>query len=185
MRLLRPRAESGFTLTELMIAVALLGIGMGWIVKLYMAGWQNWKRNFDELSAQQAARRAMAIMVQAVREGRPGSVAITKPANGPNFSQIAFTDGRWRNWIFRQEGKRLMAVVPLVPMSAGVPLPNGPVVYTTQFLASDVQAVYFTFPSFADMSLVDVGLTIRKYPYQGAAFPIVVQLVERVMLRNP
>jgi len=175
-RLLRPRSESGFTMTELMIAVAILGIGMGVWVDLFLKTWQNWKRNFDEMSAQQGARRSMAIMVQAIREGRPGSVVITKAANGGNFSQISFTDGRWRGWVFRQDGARLMAVVPLV---------EGPNPSTTQFLAENVQSVYFTFPSFADMSLVEVGLTIRKWPYQNAPNPIVIQLVERVMLRNP
>ena len=172
----RDRGEKGFTMAELMIAVALTGIVTTWIVRLFMAGWNNWKRNFDDLTAQQSARRAMTIMVQALREGRPGSVIITNPVNGPTFGQISFTDGRWRGWIFRQDGNRLMAVVPLV---------QGPDASTTQLLATDVQAVIFTFPSFADIGLVDVGLTIRKMPYAKAANPIVVQLVERVMLRNP
>jgi len=184
-RLIRRRSESGFTMTELMIAVAMLGIIGGIWVNVFIGGWRTWQRNFKELTAQQSARRAMAIMVQAIREGRPGSVIISKPTNGPNFSQIAFTDGRWRNWIFRQNGTRLMTVMPLVPMSNGQPIPNGPVASTTDFLAGDVQAVFFTFPSFSDTGLVDVGLTIRVFPYPQAANPIVVQLVERVMLRNP
>jgi len=175
-RLIHSRSESGFTLVELMIAVAVLGMGLGWMVDLYMSSWQLWKRNFDELTAQQSARGAMAVMVQAIREGHPGSLIITKPVNGPNFSKISFIDGRNRGWVFYQNGNNLMGVVPLV---------SGPNPSTTQFLAGDVQAVFFTFPSFSDLSLVDVGLTIRKWPYQNAANPIVIQLVERVMLRNP
>jgi len=174
-RPLRSRTESGFTMVELMIAVALLGIVLSWIVSLFMIGWKNWKVNFDTLTAQQGARRAMSIMVQAIREGRTGAVVIDKPANGPNFSRITFTDGRWRGWVFYQNGSKLMGVVPLV---------QGPNASTTQFLADNVQAVFFTFPSFSDQGLIDVGLTIRKYPFQGANRPVVIQLVERVMLRN-
>jgi len=179
----RPRPEAGFTMTELMIAIALLGIGMSWIVNLFMLGWQNWKRNYDELTAQQSARRAMAIMVQALREGRPGSIVISKepvPSTtyffGANYSRISFTDGRWRGWKFYQRFDKLMGVCPLV---------TGPNPSTTQFLAGDVQSVCFTFPSFSDNSLVDVALTIRKMPYVNSSSPVVVQLVERVMLRNP
>ena len=172
----RRPGESGFTMTELMIAVAILGIGMGWITQLFMLGWQNWKANFDQLTAQQAARRSMAIMVQALREGRPGSVVIDKPANGPSFSRVAFTDGRWRNWVFWQDGSKLYALMPLT---------QGPNASTTQFLADDVQAVTFGFPTYADRGLVDVALTLRKWPYTGARSATFVQLVERVMLRNP
>ncbi len=169
-----PRPERGFTLVELLMAIALLGVGTAWIVMLFMKTWELWKRNFEELLLQRDARSAMTTMVQGLREAKTGSVQITKAANGTNFSQINFIDGRGRSWNIRQEGAKVLA---LMPQSNGIS--------STMYLADNVQALYFIYPNFADMGLVDVGLTLRKAPYQHTPKVIVVQLVERVMLRNP
>jgi len=167
--------ESGMTLTELMIAVILLGIGMGWIVTMFLQGWNLWKRNFDELILQRNTRLCMKRIVQATREAQAGTIVISKAANGPPYSEIAFIDGRKHYWIFRQNGAK---VTVLMPLASGIS--------TTQILISGgVQSLTFAFPNLSTKSLVDVALTARTKPYQKAVVPIVIQLAERVMVRNP
>jgi prepilin-type N-terminal cleavage/methylation domain-containing protein len=170
----RGNGEGGFTLVELMITMVLLGMGTVWITSLFLQSYNMWKRNFEELLLQRNARVCMARMVQPLREARAGTIVISKAANGPNFSQISFTDGRMHDWIMRQNGSKVEFVMPLA---------NGGT--TTEVIVSvNVQTLYFSFPNFSTMSLVDVGLTMRKFPYQQANKPIVMELVERVKVRN-
>jgi len=167
------RSQSGFTLTELMIAVALLGMGLGFVTTLFMKTWQLWKRSYDELTMQRDARAAVVIMARAIREASPGSVAIDANAGDPAYSRINFTDGRGKAWSFWQKGNRIFYFTTLA---------NG--ASATSFLASDVATLTFIYPNFQDVGLIDVAITCRKIPF-ARANPIVVQLVERVMMRNP
>jgi prepilin-type N-terminal cleavage/methylation domain-containing protein len=178
----RPGGEGGFTLVELMIAIAVIGIGTVFITTQFVVGYQNWKRNFDELLLQRSARIAMSRITQALREGTPGSVAITTPLGMPQFSQISFLDGRGRSWVFRQvlkgaeQGRSVYRIQSVMTPSAGAS--------TTDYLGTYVETLSFVYPSFQDVGLIDVGLTMRKIPYLRAN-PNFFQLVERVMLRNP
>ena len=167
------RGEGGFTLVELMMVVALLGVGFGWITQLFLNTYQLWKRAFDELILQQQVRQSMAVMTKALRECKPGSATVDTPAGEPVYSTIRFTDGRNNWWVFKQSKSKLYAVHRQGAGSA------------TDMLCSNVDAVAFLYPSFQDLTLVDVSITARKLPYARAPKAIVLQLVERVMMRNP
>ena len=167
--------ERGFTLIELMMAVALLGIGTTFMTILFLKGYQNWKSSFDTMILQRNIRLTLGKVSKALREARPGTVVIDRlAATEPMFSRIAFTDGRGRGWVIWQESRRIVMLEPLA---------NGTSV--TTFVAADIDALSFVYPSFHDLSLIDVGITGRKVPYARAPSPIIVQLVERAMLRNP
>jgi len=166
--------QAGFTLIELMIAVALLGVGLAFITNMFLNGWRLWKRSFDELILQRNARDTMAVVTRALREAKPGTVQIGTPANGPQFSQITFTTGQNVNWKVWQSNSQIKY---FSTTTTGMS--------TTLLLASsDVGNLYFVYSSNQDLSLVDVGLTCTKIPYSQARM-LVVQLVERVRLRNP
>ena len=171
------RGERGFTLIEVLIAVALLGVTTGVMTKVFLLSYQAWKWNFDSLILQRNIRTSMATITRSLREAKPGSVVISRwTATEPMYSQIAFLDGRGNGWIFRQTGNRIFAVMPP---------PAGLTVSSTRMMASDIDAMTFTYPNFQDLSLIDVAITGRKVPYNPAPKPILVQLVERSMLRNP
>lgn len=177
MRRLRARTgtgERGFTLIELMIAIALLGIGLAFITNMFLNGWRLWKRSYDELLLQRDTRDTMALMTRALREGKPGSIAIDSIGGNPLYSRIVFQDGRGQSWLFRQNG----SVAEYVLTTA-----QG--VSSTNFLMRNVTVLNFTFPNYRDFTLVDVSLVASKKPYSDARQPILIELVERVMLRNP
>jgi len=115
----------------------------------------------------------MARMVQIMREAKPGTTVISTSATAGKFSQVSFQDGRMRGWIFKQQGSKLYYVTALADGTS-----------VTQFLGDNVETVVFSYPSFQDVSLIDIALTMKKTPYSKAN-PIIVQLVERVMVRNP
>lgn len=166
----RPR-EGGFTLVELSISIALMGLGMAFIVSMFMNSYRLWKKTYDGLILQRNTRDAMSKMVQALRQAHPGSLLITSPAG--SYSQVAFTDARNRGWVFRREGSRLQYVTSFSWGGS-----------TTTYMMSDVESLMFTFPNFQDIALLDVAITASKVPYQNSD-PIVIQQVERVLMREP
>ena len=177
------KGEGGFTLTELMIAIAILGIASTYVSTIFIKGYQLWKRNFDDLILQQTTRLAMSQITRAVREASPGTVKISTPAGMPRFSRIDFTDGRGQTWSFcqvlkgKERGKNVYTVKSLLTYTSGTSV--------TQYMADYVESLSFVYPSFQDVGLIDVGLTMKKTPYLGGGMPVLSQLVERVMLRNP
>jgi len=171
--------ERGFTLVELMIAVALLGIGTTFMTMLFLKSFQNWKWNFDSLILQRNMRLSMSTVTKALREAKPGTVVISTPTWGgvpaPKWSSIAFLDGRSQRWCIYQKGVSVYMVIPGQ---------NG--LSATSTVASDIDALSFVYPSFQDLSLIAVGITGRKLTVlRNSPAPVIFQLVERVMLRNP
>jgi hypothetical protein len=100
----------------------------------------------------------------------------------PRYSQIAFTDGRSRGWVFTQvqkgveQGRNVYAIKSLRSPPGGAS--------TTDFMAEYVETLSFVYPSLQDTGMIDVGISMKKTPY-AQAMPIFIQLVERVMIRNP
>ncbi len=166
-------SQAGLNLIELLIAMALMSIGFAIIVTMFVNGWQLWRRSYTELMLQREAREAMTLIARTLREASPGTVRIDTPTGGIKFSKISFTDARNKGWIFKLTGETLDHVTVMT---------NG--TSATIFMMRDVTSLTFVYPSFQDRSLIDVGLTCKKVPY-GTERPIVVQVVERVILRNP
>lgn len=167
------------------MALAILAVGTAFITNMYLNGYRLWKRSFDELLMQQAARRTMGHIVQALREGSPGTVQISTPAGMPKFSQISFQDGRGRGWIFRQRYKGRDVVASATVYAAEMVMRTSAGASATTFLAEYVSSLSFVYPSFQDTRLIDVGITMQRTSYRPGAVPTTVQLVERVRMRNP
>src|SRR6185503_15430525 len=85
----RATGERGFTLIELMIAVALLGVGMAFITNMFLNGWRLWKRSYDELNIQRNTRDAVALITRSLREASAATVSISTPAGAQQFGQIS------------------------------------------------------------------------------------------------
>ncbi len=181
----RAAGETGFTLIEVMIAVALLGVGLSFITQMFLGGYRLWKRSFDELIIQRQARTGLSFITQALREAAPGTVKISTPAGMPMFSEIQFKDGRDRNWWFHQKLRQYDSKMGTTIYEVDYWMNTGTGAGTTQFLADHVDAISFVYPSFQDTRLIDVGITMRVLPYRNVAVPVVIQLVERVLMRNP
>jgi prepilin-type N-terminal cleavage/methylation domain-containing protein len=74
----------GFTLAELLVVTALVGLVMAGVVSLLMSSNQSYRRGTNQVEAQQSARVAMARMAQEIREAgyNPSSATTLNPLSG-------------------------------------------------------------------------------------------------------
>jgi prepilin-type N-terminal cleavage/methylation domain-containing protein len=73
--------QRGFTLAELLVVTALVGLVMAGVLSLLMSSNQSYHRGTNQVEAQQAARVAMARMAQEIREAgyNPSSATTFNP----------------------------------------------------------------------------------------------------------
>ena len=73
--------QRGFTLAELLVVTALVGLVMAGVLSLLMSSNQSYQRGTNQVEAQQSARVAMARMAQEIREAgyNPSSAATFNP----------------------------------------------------------------------------------------------------------
>ncbi len=174
MRKMRVRSsEAGFNLVELLMCVALLGVGFGIISTMFIQGWNLYKKSYTELILQKKSRETMAVIAMALREASPGSVRISTPAGSPQYSRIDFMDARGRGWVFRMSGDTVERIAPMADGTSA-----------TLFMMRKVTSLSFVYPSFQDLTLIDVALTAQERPYVRSEMAVV-QVVERIILRNP
>ncbi|MQY53517.1 MAG: prepilin-type N-terminal cleavage/methylation domain-containing protein, partial [Firmicutes bacterium] len=84
--------QKGFTLIELMIVVALLGIlGYG-IMKFFTNTFRTWWQTSQQIDAQQKARVAMDEMTRFIRQARPvADIVVGEQAGEDPNTMITFT----------------------------------------------------------------------------------------------
>jgi len=79
--------KKGFSLIELMVVVAILGLMVLGLVTFFTGGVRSWISGQSQLEAQRNARQAMDIMVREIREGKSysgttSSIIVDIPALG-------------------------------------------------------------------------------------------------------
>jgi len=79
--------QKGFSLIEMMVVVAILGLIILGLVAFFTGGARSWISGQSQLEAQRNARQAMDIMVREIREGKSyssttSSVTVDIPALG-------------------------------------------------------------------------------------------------------
>jgi len=70
--------KKGFSLIELMVVVAILGIIILGLVTFFTGGTKSWVAGQSQLKAQREARQAMDIMVREIREGNSFTISTDK-----------------------------------------------------------------------------------------------------------
>jgi len=174
----RDRNEAGFTLVELLMAMAMISIIVGVTALLFTKSWELWKSAWTEMRVQQSARQVLERMAYEIRHARPGSVKIDSLTGEANYSRIRFRHVGTQRWTFYKQGYRLYSGRTSTTLGAGVDWTS-----TTTFMADGVEALQFMFTNFQDVSVLDVGVTISQTSYQGRLKRQ--QLTQRVSMRNP
>lgn len=102
------RGEAGYTLLELMFAVAVLGImGMA-ISRLYMVVFTSWFRGGAALSLHAEARRADDTLVRSLRSASMSKVILTRADDlEPPMSKVCFVDAMGNSRMIYQQGGRI------------------------------------------------------------------------------
>ena len=195
--------QRGFTLAELLVVTALVGLVMAGVLSLLMSSNQSYQRGTNQVEAQQAARVAMARMAQQIREAgyNPSGATTFNPvisfsangltiqndwnANGAIDNTITVTDpvkgtARGEQVIYALTGTNLTRRETGVDGSA-------------QVLISGVQSLAFEYLEINDATTATAGnirtvvmtATVSQFTGPSAAVnPANVVLTNRVRLRN-
>lgn len=195
--------QRGFTLAELLVVTALVGLVMAGVLSLLMSSNQSYQRGTNQVEAQQAARVAMARISQEIREAgyNPSSATTFNPvisfsatgltiqndwnANGAIDNTITVTDpvkgtARGEQVIYALSGTNLTR------RETGV---DG----TPQVLISGVQSLAFEYLDITDVTTATAGnirtvvmtATVSQFTGPSAAVnPANVVLTNRIRLRN-
>jgi prepilin-type N-terminal cleavage/methylation domain-containing protein len=140
-------SRKGYTLSELMIVVAILGI-LSTVGPLLLLNLQNFYLMTTARSeVQRDARVALDNINRFLRQGVCGTITIdTPPSGGGPYSRIRFrhVDGRYME--FRQEGNQFVRVIG----------------NTTSILSRNLIYVAFSYPRSDDPSIVSVSMTMGR-----------------------
>lgn len=143
----RPKNRRGYTLTEMLLVVAILGI-ISSLGPLLLNNMQNfYLMTTARNDIQRDARAALDVMNRFVRQGKQSTITIDNGTGGGGpYSRIRFkhVDGRYVE--FRQSASNLLQTVNA----------------TTTILSKNLIYVAFTFPRTDDPSIVSISLTMGK-----------------------
>ena len=86
--------QRGFTLAELLVVTALVGLVMAGVLSLLMSSNQSYQRGTNQVEAQQSARVAMARMAQEIREAgyNPSSATTFNPLTSFNATGLTINN---------------------------------------------------------------------------------------------
>ncbi len=163
--------QKGFTLIELMVVVALLGIlGYG-IVKFFTNTFRVWWQTSQQINAQQKARAAMDEMTRFVRQARPVTeIVVGQQAGEEANTMITFTHIDSRRMSYFQSGESLRR---WVVNSA-----------TTDVIPEDLVSIYFVLDSTNSPTQVDISTFTVETPEMGGEQGSITFPRKRIFLRN-
>jgi len=162
--------QKGFTLIELAIVVALLGIlGYG-IVTFFRNTFRTWWQTSQQIDAQQKARAAMDEMTRFIRQARPvvNIVVGEQVGEDPN-TMISFPHIDGRQISYFQSGDSLRRVVDGV---------------TTDVIPEDLVSIVFVLDDPITPTQVSIlNLTVQT-PGIGSEQGSITFPIKRIFLRN-
>lgn len=148
----RGRRRQGFTLTEVMLTVAIVGILGAGSAQLLLQANRHFILGRTRVELQQEARAVMYVLNRNLRQAQASTVRIDRLASTqPFYSRIAFTKIQGTTMSFHQSGAKLIHTVGS----------------RSTTLTSNLRYLAFTFPRSDDLSIVSVSMTLEKAIYEG------------------
>ena len=136
----------GYTLTEMLIAVAIVGIvaslGGVLMVRLQTFYLNTVARN----DIQRDARNALDFLNRQLRQAVSTTIVIDTPSNQGYCSRISFTSIDGRSMMFYQSGNQLISVIDT----------------TQSVLSKNLYYLAFSFPYSSNPTIINVSMTMSK-----------------------
>ena len=143
------RAAKGFTLGEIMIAMAILGIIILGISEMLQQSSRFFILNRARLELQNEARSIMTLMNRNIRQAKANSVKIDQVSGQAYYSRITFDTVDNIAFKFYQDAKELW-------MESGT---------NKKQLSENTRYMAFAMPRSDDMTILSVSLTLEKVIY--------------------
>ena len=162
--------KKGFTLIELMVVVALLGIlGYG-IMKFFTNTYRIWWQSSQQIDVQQKARAAMDEMTRFIRQASPVTgIAVSQQTGEDPNTMITFTRIDGRQISYYKSGDSLKRVV------GGA---------TTDVIPENLVSIYFILDPPITPSRVDISTLTVTTPGIGGEQGSITFPRKRIFLRN-
>lgn len=146
------KSRTGYTLSEMMITVAILGILAGVAAPLFVQMTNFWRMTTARNTIQRDVRASLDTINRFTRQAQSATVVIDRnSASQPPASRITFTSIQGQTVSFYQSGNKLY-------MSLGT---------ETTLLCSSLAYIAFTYPRSDDITLLSVAITTQGSTYLG------------------
>jgi prepilin-type N-terminal cleavage/methylation domain-containing protein len=146
-----PRGSAGYSLTEMMMAVAIIGILATVGARLMLQVNRYFIMTNTRTDLQREARDLMAVINRNLRQAQAASITIDTVPGQPFYSRLTFTKIQGTTMTFYLTGTSLVQVTGA----------------KNRVLTKNVKHLAFTFPRSDDLSIVSVSVTLEKGIYQG------------------
>ncbi len=167
-----PRARKGYTLIELMIVVAIMGIVVTAAPRLFTGIYRFTRMITAKAEIQKNARASLSNINRGLRQAQASSIVVDQLSGMPPHSRITFTrykpDGSTEILSYYQNGKTLYMSVNA---AAG------------KKVADDLRYISFTYPKSDDGYIISISVTFERATYEGAAKALQMA-VEKVRIMN-
>jgi prepilin-type N-terminal cleavage/methylation domain-containing protein len=149
-KLMRRRKAAGFTLVEIMIVVAIVGVISMVAPKLFIQVRRFFFLSNTRVALQQEARSAMTVMSGRLRQAQSATIVVDSVSGQPYFSRITFNDIDGNTIRYFQSGKSLYMVD-----------------VSTRTLSTSLRYLSFSLPRSDDLSIVSVSFTLEQSIFEG------------------
>lgn len=173
MALARPdRRNAGYTLTEAMLTVAILGIVSSTAPSLILQMNRFFRQNNARVAIQREAREALDLINRNLRQAQASTVVIDQVAGEFPHSRIAFTrltpSGSTVSMSFYRQGSSLFMVRGTSAARA---------------ISTNLRYLGFSYPRTDDAKLISVSLTTEAGTFQSQTKALQLS-VEKVRIMN-
>ncbi len=159
--------KSGFTLTEMMLTVSIMGFLSAVGAVIFTQSTRNTLVNQAKIDTQREARTALDIINRSMRQAKASTITVDAETGQPPYSSVTFTAVDDSAWKFYQSGKSLYSVK------------NG----STSTLCENLRYIAFTYSRTDQSNIISVSITTEEQTYQSETK--VLQLsVEQVRIMN-
>lgn len=150
--MVRKNFRKGYTLTEMMMAVGIIGILFGVGAPILNQATKNFIMSNTRMELQTEARGIMYLITRNLRQAQNSTITISRYSNSqPYYSKITFTKQDGKQYSFYQKDKELI-------MQYGA---------MNRVLSKNLRYLVFTFPESSDMGIISISMTLQKNIYEG------------------
>lgn len=145
------KLKKGYTLTEVMVVVAILGVIGGMGAPLLMQMTNFWRQTTARNAIQRDVRTSLDLINRFARQAQSSTLVIDAASGQPPWSRVTFTSIQGQTVLFYQGGNKLYM------RQAG----------KTTMLTENLAFISFTYPRTDEITLLSVAITAQSATFKG------------------